>query len=79
MPSGYKIIWEPVLSKEYSRDFPGRSEDFAFNAEGVGSTPGWGAEVPHDSWPKKQNIKQKQYCNKLNKEFKNGPHKKKKS
>ena len=25
---------------------------------------------------KKQNIKQKQYCNKFNKEFKNGPHQK---
>ena len=25
-----------------------------------------------------QNIKQKQYCNKLNKDFKNGPHQKKK-
>jgi len=26
---------------------------------------------------KKQNIKQKQYCNKYNKDFKNGPHPKK--
>ena len=29
------------------------------NAGGVGSIPGWGAKIPHDS-PKKQNIKQKQ-------------------
>ena len=28
---------------------------------------------------KNQNIKQKQYCNKFNKDFKNGPHQKKKS
>ena len=27
---------------------------------------------------KKQNIKQKQYCNKFNQDFKNGPHQKKK-
>ena len=30
------------------------------------------------SWPKNQNIKQKQYCKKFNKDFKNGPHQKKK-
>ena len=30
------------------------------------------------SLPKNQNIKQKQYCNKFHKDFKNGPHQKKK-
>ena len=43
-------------------------------AEGVGSIPGQEAEIPHTSWPKSQNIKQKQYCNKFNKDFKNSPH-----
>ena len=43
------------------------------NAGGVGSIPGWGAKIPHASQPKNQNIKQKQYCNKFNKDFKNGP------
>ena len=38
--------------------------------------PGWGAKIPHASWPKNQNIKQKQYFNKFNKDFKNGPQKK---
>ena len=33
------------------------------------------SHMPHQ---KKQNIKQKQYCNKFNKDFKNGPHQKKK-
>ena len=42
----------------------------------MGSIPGEGAKIPHASWPKNQNIKQKQYCNKFNKNFKNGPHKK---
>ena len=44
------------------------------NAGGEGSIPGWGAKIPHASWPKNQNIKQKQYCKKFNKDFKNGPH-----
>ena len=33
--------------------------------------PGGGAEIPYALWPKNQNIKQKQYCNKFNKDFKN--------
>ena len=40
------------------------------NAGGIVSIPGWGAEIPHASWSKNQNSKQKQYCNKLNKNFK---------
>ena len=32
--------------------------------------PGRGAKIPHASQPKNQNIKQKQYCNKCNKDFK---------
>ena len=47
------------------------------NAGGAGSIPGRGAKIPHALQPKNQNIKQKQYCNKFNKNFKNGPHKKK--
>ena len=30
------------------------------SAGGGGSIPGQGAEIPHASWPKTQNIKQKQ-------------------
>ena len=44
------------------------------NAGGAGSIPGWGARIPHALGPKNQNIKQKHYCNKFNKDFKNGPH-----
>ena len=36
------------------------------SAGGVGSISGWGAKILHASWLKKQNIKQKQYCNKFN-------------
>ena len=41
---------------------------------GVGLIPGQGGKIPHASRPKKQNIKQKQYCNRVNKDFKNCPH-----
>ena len=44
------------------------------SAGGVGLIPGQGAKIIHASGPKK--IKQKQYCNKLNKDFKNGLHQK---
>ena len=37
---------------------------------------GQGPKIPHTLWPKNQNRKQKQYCNKCNKEFKNGPYQK---
>ena len=46
------------------------------NAGGVGLIPGRGAKTPHASQPKNQNMKQKQYYNKFNKDFKNGPHQK---
>ena len=39
------------------------------NAEGMGSIQGQGAKIPHTLWPKNQNRKQKQYCNKFNKDF----------
>ena len=40
------------------------------NAGGAGSIPGQGAKIPHALGPKKQNVRQKQYCNKFNKDFK---------
>ena len=45
-----------------------------FNAGNPGSVPGWD-KIPYALWPKNRNIKQKQYCNKFNNHFKNGPHK----
>ena len=40
------------------------------SAGGTGLIPPRVAVVPHVLWPKNQNINQKQYCNKLNKDFK---------
>ena len=57
-------------------DLPGGSvgKTSPFNA---GPIPGQGTKIPHTLPPKNQNIKQKRYCNKLNKYLKNGSHKKK--
>ena len=50
-----------------------------FNEGGGSLIPGWGAKIPHASWWKTQNIEQKQYCHKFNKDFKSDPHLKKKT
>ena len=67
-----------ILKK--SRDFSGGPvvKTSPSNAGGAGSIPGQGAKIPHVLQPKNQSIKQKQCCNKFNKDFKNGPHQKKK-
>ena len=51
------------------------------NAGSVDSIPSGKAKIPQASGPKNSNSKQKQYCNKFSKDFKNGsyPKKKKKS
>ena len=49
----------------------------ASNEAGAGSILGRGAESLHAWWSKNQNINQKQYCNKFNENFKNGPYQKK--
>ena len=47
------------------------------SAGGMGLIPNRGAKIPHAFQPKKQNIKQKQYNNKFNKDFKkHGPYQK---
>ena len=53
------------------RDFPDGPvvEVLPFNEERVGSIFCQRVKVPHASWPKNQNTKQKQYCNKFNKDF----------
>ena len=46
------------------------------NAAGAGLIPGWETKIPHACGPRKQNRKQKWYCNKFHKDLKNGPHQK---
>ena len=72
----YSVLLKVPSLKFYIRDFPGGPvvKTPHSNAGGEGSIPGQGAKIPHASWPKKQSIKQKKYCNKFNKYFKNGPH-----
>ena len=67
------------------RDFPSGPmiKTLSSKTGGVGSIPGQESKFPHALQPKKKkkthSIKQKQYCNKFNKYFKNHPHQKKKS
>ena len=60
------------------RDFPGGLVIGTLPSKigDAGSIPSWRAKIT--SRPKNQNIKKtkEQYCNKLNKDFKNGPHQK---
>ena len=58
------------------RDFPGGPvvKTLPSSASGEGLIPGWGVKIPHalgSKTPniKKKNKKQKQYCNKFNKDF----------
>ena len=59
-----------------NRDLPGSPvvKTSPSNARVVGLIPGRRAKISHASRPKNQNIKQKQYCNKFNTDFKNGPY-----
>ena len=60
------------------RDFPGGpgAKTSPSTAGDARSIPGQGARIPHGLWPKNQDRKQKQCCNKSNKYFKYGPHQK---
>ena len=59
-----------------SGDFPGGPviKTSPSNAGDEGSDSSRRAKMPHAPGPKNQNVKQKQYCNKFNKDFKNHPH-----
>ena len=61
----------PSSHKGKSQDFPSGPvvKTSPSNAGGTGSIPGWEAKIPQASAPKNQNIRQKQYCSKLNKDF----------
>ena len=61
-----ELPWCPVVKISLSK------------ARGASLIPGREADVPHTSKPKKQNMKQKEYHNEFNEDFKNGPQKKKK-
>ena len=52
--------------------------DSSFQCRGAGSNPSLGVKILHASWAKGQSRKQKQYCNKFNKDFKMVQIKKKK-
>ena len=55
-----------------NRDFPGGPvvKISPSNAGGEGLIPDQGTKILHTSWPENQNMKQKQHCNKFNKDLK---------
>ena len=61
-----------IIFKRQFKDFPGSPvvKTLPSNTGVAGSISGWGAEIPHASWPKKKKKSQKQYCNKFKKYFK---------
>ena len=62
VPPKMELPWCPVVKISFSK------------ARGASLIPGWGGSPK----PKNQNMKQKKYHNEFNKDFKNGPQKKKK-
>ena len=68
----YIYILQMNESKSTDRDSPGSPavKTSPSNAGGVGLILGQGAKMPHALRPKNQNIIQKQYCNKFNKDLK---------
>ena len=67
-----------MFCSSWKDEYGGTSLATQCNAGDVGSIPGQGAKISHALRPKHQNIKQKQYCNKFNKDLKNGLHQNKK-
>ena len=63
------------MKKKLSWEFPG-GPVVKTSSSSAGVRVCWEAKIPHALRPKKQNTKQKQCCNKFNKDFKNGPHQK---
>ena len=65
-----------ITQLKYHRDFPGGAvvKILPSNAWGTGSIPSREAKITRALRPKNQNIRQKQYCNRFNKDFKNGTH-----
>ena len=69
-----RIVMDEVF--KLLRDFPGSTVvgTSPSNVGDVAFIPVWGAKIPRASQPENQSTDQKQYCNKFNEDFKNGPH-----
>ena len=74
-PDLYRTLTNNIIG-----NFPGSPvvKTLPSSVGGVDLIAGWGTKIPHTLRPKNQYIKQKQYCKKFNKDFKNVPHLKKK-
>ena len=76
--SGYILIRTFLLYRSWLRDFPAVQRlRLPSRTRCAGLIPGRGDKIPHGLQPKNENMKQKQYCNKFNNDFKkNALHKK---
>ena len=63
MDNKVKMVWGDFTGGSVIKNSPS-------SARRARLIPGQGTKIPHASRPKHQNIKQKQYCNKFNKDFK---------
>ena len=72
-----KLAIHATLKVNY-RDFPGGPvvKTSPSHACGAGLIPGQGTKIPHAVTKKPNHKNKKQYCNKFNKGFQNGPHQK---
>ena len=66
------VSWKYLKSKMHLRDSPGSPvvKTSSFNMGSMGSISGQGANITHASRSKNWDIKQKQGCNKFNKDLK---------
>lgn len=73
-PLGEGVL-DDLSSTKHPRDLPGGpvAGISPATAGSAFSAPGWGARIPHASWPRDQTTEQRQCCNKFNKDLKNGP------
>ena len=66
---GASVVFFSFLIRGKIQDFSGNPvvKTSPSKVGGMGSIPGWGAKIPHGLWLKiPKNIKQKPYCNKIN-------------
>ena len=74
LPVNYYFMQIFKCKDSSSRDFPGGPvvKTLRSNAGGMGLIPDWGTQIPYAPGQKTNTVRQKQSCNKFNKDFKNG-------
>ncbi|KAB0343657.1 hypothetical protein FD754_020583 [Muntiacus muntjak] len=74
---GLQFRRNEMKEQEYWKQLEEIRQQYHHDMKEIRKKMGCELEIPHASWPENQSIKQKQYCNNFNKDFKNGAHQKK--